>query len=113
MATLSLSSKSTIVRSFTRPTLAIAVGALGRIAPDTAGRLAARAFTTPPRGGAAPAVPVAGPAHPGRRGWVSIDGVRHATWTWGEPERAPAALLVHGWGGRAAQLHAFVGPLLA
>ncbi len=34
-----------------------------------------------------------------------------AAWTWGE--QGPWVLLVHGWGGHAGQLHAFVQPLLA
>src|SRR6266850_406294 len=32
------------------------------------------------------------------------------TWTWGH---GPVVLLVHGWGGRGAQLASFVGPLVA
>lgn len=35
-----------------------------------------------------------------------------ATWRIGEPHR-PAVVLCHGWGGRGAQLRAFVNPLLA
>ncbi len=36
---------------------------------------------------------------------------RHvAAWSWGE---GPTVLLVHGWGGHAGQLQAFVAPLLA
>jgi alpha-beta hydrolase superfamily lysophospholipase len=34
------------------------------------------------------------------------------TWRWGAPD-APAVVLAHGWGGHAAQMRAFVFPLLA
>ena len=38
---------------------------------------------------------------------------RHiSTWRWGAAD-APAVLLVHGWGGNAAQMRAFVFPLLS
>ena len=33
-------------------------------------------------------------------------------WRWGSRD-APAVLLVHGWGGNAAQMRAFVFPLLS
>jgi hypothetical protein len=45
-----------------------------------------------------------------RPGTVRIDGRRVATWSWGA---GPRVLLVHGWGGRGAQLGAFVEPLVA
>src|SRR4029078_6760274 len=35
---------------------------------------------------------------------------RVAAWSWGS---GPIVYLVHGWGGRAEQLGAFVGPLVA
>ena len=38
------------------------------------------------------------------------DGAHVETWTWGS---GPRVLLVHGWGGRGAQLGAFVEPLVA
>jgi hypothetical protein len=45
-----------------------------------------------------------------RPGTVRVDGRRIAMWTWGT---GPRVLLVHGWGGRGAQLGAFVEPLVA
>ena len=40
---------------------------------------------------------------------VVIGGKHLAAWQWGD---GPTILLVHGWGGRAAQLTAFVDPLV-
>jgi pimeloyl-ACP methyl ester carboxylesterase len=40
---------------------------------------------------------------------VVIGGKRLAAWQWGD---GPTVLLVHGWGGRAAQLTGFVDPLV-
>ena len=103
---------STIVRSFGLPwrqRLALAgVGSLSHVAPGAAAWAAERLFLTPPRHHA-----------PGRErdllararpGTVRVDGRRLATWTWGA---GPRILLVHGWGGRGAQLGAFVEPLVA
>jgi pimeloyl-ACP methyl ester carboxylesterase len=39
-----------------------------------------------------------------------VDGRRLEVWTWGS---GPSVLLVHGWGGRGAQLGSFVEPLVA
>ena len=39
-----------------------------------------------------------------------VDGRPVAAWRWG---RGPVVALLHGWGGRAAQLTSFVEPLLA
>jgi pimeloyl-ACP methyl ester carboxylesterase len=41
---------------------------------------------------------------------VVVDRRRVAAWRWG---RGPAVALLHGWGGRAAQLTSFVEPLVA
>lgn len=41
----------------------------------------------------------------------TLQGKPVAAWTWGE--QGPWILLMHGWGGHAGQLHAFVQPLLA
>ena len=101
---------STIVRYIPwRQRLAFAgVGSLSRVAPGAAAWAAERLFLTPPRHRA-----------PGRerdllararRGAVRVDGRRLATWTWGV---GPRILLAHGWGGRGAQLGAFVEPLVA
>jgi pimeloyl-ACP methyl ester carboxylesterase len=104
--------KSTIVRSerFPRsPRLVRAAGAtLSALAPTLAARLSTRAFLTPPRY-AAPARESAALAT-ARPGELRVDGKRVRTWSWGS---GPTILLVHGWGGRGAQLASFVEPLLA
>lgn len=41
---------------------------------------------------------------------LGFSGRKLRTYAWGD---GPTVLLVHGWGGIAAQLHAFVGPLVA
>ncbi len=88
----------------------IALGASSLVAPRLAGLWAERLFLSPPR------MPL--PAHelPELRGartrWLLHRGRRIATWSWGVPDR-PAVLLVHGWGGNAAQMQAFVPALLA
>jgi pimeloyl-ACP methyl ester carboxylesterase len=43
---------------------------------------------------------------------VEHKGRHIVTWRWGSVEN-PAVLLVHGWGGNAAQMRAFVFPLLS
>jgi pimeloyl-ACP methyl ester carboxylesterase len=104
--------KSTIVRSYTTPrwlpVMRTGNRVLSRVAPGFAAQLAERLFLTPPR-----------PRRPraevdllatARAETVRISGRRIETWTWGV---GPSVLLVHGWGGRGAQLGAFVGPLVA
>jgi len=85
-----------------------AIAALSAVAPSVAARLAERRFLTPPRH-PAPAHETAALAG-ARRTIVYVDGWPLTTWTWGH---GPAVLLVHGWGGRGAQLAPFVGPLVA
>lgn len=81
---------------------------LGTVAPPLASAWAEQLFCTPPRPPLRPAEAEAlADAHAGS---LQVGGRRLATWTWG---RGPAVLLVHGWGGRGAQLHGFVRPLLA
>lgn len=46
---------------------------------------------------------------PGGRQELHIEGRRMALWQWGQ---GPLVLLVHGWNGYGAQLHAFVRPLI-
>jgi pimeloyl-ACP methyl ester carboxylesterase len=83
------------------------IATLSALAPSLAARLAERLFLTPPRH----PVPVweraalAG----ARRTIVQLDGAPMTTWTWGH---GPSVLLVHGWGGRGAQLAGFVDPLV-
>jgi pimeloyl-ACP methyl ester carboxylesterase len=78
--------------------------------PELAGSLAERLFLTPPvpRDAAASALDLID----GRSGTVVHKGRHIATWRWG-PLDAPAVVLVHGWGGNAAQMRAFVFPLLS
>lgn len=45
-----------------------------------------------------------------RRGVLVVDGQRLVTWRWGVGR---PVLLMHGWGGRAAQMTGFVEPILA
>jgi len=104
--------KSTIVRSQKTPALLPVVRAgnraLSALAPALAARLAARLFLTPPR----PRRPAAeidllatARARP-----LYVSGRRLEMWSWGS---GPGVLLVHGWGGRGAQLGAFIEPLVA
>ena len=104
--------KSTIVRSSRPPRLLplIRAGnrALSTLAPALAAGLAERLFTTPPRS-RRPAAEIellrAARARP-----MQVGARRIETWVWGD---GPPVLLVHGWGGRGAQLGALVAPLLA
>src|SRR2546428_7533776 len=104
--------KSTIVRSVPQarllPLARQGNRALSAIAPALAARLAERLFLTPPRT-RRPAAEIdllatarARPMHVGAR--------RIETWGRGS---GPCVLLLHGWGGRGAQLGALVGPLVA
>src|SRR5258708_20010613 len=79
------------------------------LAPDRAVDRAARLFTTPPRF-----------AHtlPERELLASAKGFvvaspegRIAAWRFGDEDR-PAIVVAHGWGGRGAQLRAFLPALL-
>jgi pimeloyl-ACP methyl ester carboxylesterase len=104
--------KSTIVRSGKQPTLLPLVRAghraLSALAPALAARRAERLFCTPPhhrRPAAEIDLLAAARARP-----MYVGGRRIEVWTWGS---GPAVLLVHGWGGRGAQLGALVEPLVA
>jgi pimeloyl-ACP methyl ester carboxylesterase len=79
--------------------------------PELAGAWAERLFLTPPR---AQMAETALDLLDARAGWVIHKERRIATWEWGWKSReAPAILMAHGWGGHAAQLRAFVFPLLS
>ena len=78
------------------------------IFPELAGAWAERLFLTPPRQGAMSALDLID----ARSSFVEHKGRHIATWRWG-PADAPAVLLAHGWGGYAAQMRAFVFPLLS
>jgi pimeloyl-ACP methyl ester carboxylesterase len=91
--------------------LRTSVRALAAVAPDAAAALAARLFLTPPR--TAPraeqrAVLRAAEAWP----FLTEEGTQKA-YTWSGDDEQPHAVLLHGWGGNAGQLTAFVEPLLA
>jgi pimeloyl-ACP methyl ester carboxylesterase len=83
-----------------------AFAALGRVAPGLAAAAAERMFFTPhgPRRSRGDGV-----LRSARRLRLEVAGRRLAAWKWGQ---GPAVLLVHGWGGRAAQLSSFVAPLV-
>ena len=77
--------------------------------PDLATALAERMFLTPPR--ARDAAASALDLVDARSSFLEHKGRHIAMWRWGSRE-APAVLLTHGWGGYAAQMRAFVFPLL-
>jgi pimeloyl-ACP methyl ester carboxylesterase len=97
--------KSTNVRATLGLTRA-ALAALAWISPTLAARYAERLFFTPPRPRKSRAALPAG----AQRLDVQSRYGRVAAWSWGS---GPVVYLVHGWGGRAEQLGAFVAPLLA
>jgi pimeloyl-ACP methyl ester carboxylesterase len=79
---------------------------LGRVLPGAAAAAAERLFFTPPPASRAGVV-----LPPGARPLdVRVDGRRVAAWRWG---KGPVVVLVHGWGGRAAQFAPLVAPLTA
>ncbi len=93
---------STNVRSLrTRPVISF----LCHLAPDLMAWVAERVFFTPPRPRASRGEAILAS---GRFFRVPVAGRRLAAWRWG---RGPVVVLLHGWGGRAAQLTAFVTPL--
>lgn len=81
--------------------------ALSHAAPKLAARVAYEMFRTPPRyrtrDGEAESLWMADDFT------VRLGGRKIRGWAWGD---GPNVLLVHGWGGRASQLTAFVTPLL-
>jgi pimeloyl-ACP methyl ester carboxylesterase len=76
--------------------------------PDLATAWAERLFLTPPARNAASAVDLLD----ARERVLSHRGRLIGSWSWG-PMDAPAVLLVHGWGGHAAQMRGFAHPLLS
>jgi pimeloyl-ACP methyl ester carboxylesterase len=77
--------------------------------PDLATAVAERMFLTPPRtrDAAASALDLVD----ARSSFLEHKGRHIAMWRWGSRE-APAVVLAHGWGGYAAQMRAFVFPLV-
>ena len=88
----------------------LAFRVLAPLAPHKAGDRARRLFLTPPRhryrDAELTALEEASPFT------VSMPTGRLIGWRWGRKED-PAVVLVHGWGGRAAQLRGYVAPLTA
>jgi pimeloyl-ACP methyl ester carboxylesterase len=80
---------------------------LGPWAPRSAARLAEALFFTAPRTHSAR---VEAALSTGQRKDILCEGRLVATWRWGS---GPRIVLLHGWGGRAGQLGAFVAPLVA
>jgi len=106
--------KSTIVRSSNPsrllPLTRAGVRALSALAPSVAARLAERWFLTPPRQRRPPAEIALIASARARPVAITGGSDRVQTWRWGA---GPTVLLVHGWGGRGAQLGALVAPLVA
>jgi pimeloyl-ACP methyl ester carboxylesterase len=76
--------------------------------PELATAWAERLFLTPPARNAASAVDLLD----ARERVLAHRGRLIGTWSWG-PVDAPGVLLVHGWGGCAAQMRGFVHPLVS
>jgi len=109
MESVSFPENRTNVRLFTLRVLLDLAVHLERLAPVSASRLAARLFFSPQhRTRPAREVEALKDARPSS---FLLSGRRIAVWEWGEG--SDAILLVHGWSGRGAQLHAFVPPLVA
>ena len=89
------------------PLLRLGFRTLSAVSVGLAAKAAERVWFTPPR----PRIPSASAAFlgTGTRADIAIHGRKIAAWSWGE---GPAVLLVHGWGGFAAQLESFVEPLV-
>ena len=77
--------------------------------PELAGAWAERLFLTPPPQDAVASALDLIDAH---STFLVHKGRHISTWRWGSRD-SPAVLLVHGWGGNAAQMRAFVFPLLS
>jgi pimeloyl-ACP methyl ester carboxylesterase len=81
---------------------------MGSIAPDATARWIARRFLTPPRPRVRPEERAM--LAQAKRRVLDVGGRSIALHAWGG--EGPVALLVHGWGGHAGQMTAFVKPLL-
>lgn len=78
--------------------------------PEFSASLAERLFLTPPRPRDAAAAAL--DLIDARSSVLPHKGRHIAAWQWGSRD-APAVLLAHGWGGNAAQMRAFVFPLVS
>lgn len=80
---------------------------MSKLSPALTARLAGRIWFTPPR------PPLRKEARAllesGKREDVFVNHRRVVTWSWGD---GPTVLLMHGWGGMAAQMGSFVEPLV-
>ena len=82
-------------------------GALQRLRPSAAERLAGWLFCHPTRARVEPEeLEIFREAHPFR---IRAQGYELRAWSWGD---GPTVLLHHGWGGRATQMAGLVRPLL-
>lgn len=89
------------------PLLRLGFRSLSAVSVGLAARAAERVWFTPPRSRLSPAS--AAFLGTGTRADIRVNGRAVATWSWGE---GPAVILMHGWGGLAAQLESFVEPLV-
>ena len=98
-----------IAFSLSRISTNVRFSASALLFPDLATAVAERMFLTPPRtrDAAASALDLVD----ARSSFLEHKGRHIAMWRWGSRE-APAVVLAHGWGGYAAQMRAFVFPLL-
>jgi pimeloyl-ACP methyl ester carboxylesterase len=100
---LALARISTNVRVVT---LRVGFRILGRLSPAAAAAIAERLFFAPGRPRRSRGERLLAQ---GQRLQLSFEGRRLAAWRWG---RGPVVALLHGWGGRAAQLTSFIAPLV-
>jgi pimeloyl-ACP methyl ester carboxylesterase len=98
------SRKQSLLLSALRGTFAL----LGTVSPPLAAHLARRLFLTPPPRRRSKSRAELDCLRAGeRRAIPGLPGLVARSWGQG-----PSVLLVHGWGGRSGQLHAFVPPLV-
>ena len=109
MPALTLTNSTNVRNPFLGLLQRVELAVVSALAPDRAVEIAARHFSTPPRF-----------EHTARERELLATGSRYdvesrhgriAAWRFGRADR-PAIVLVHGWGGRGAQLGAFVPALL-
>lgn len=102
---------STIVRTWIAHAglrAGFAIGSL--LAPEATARRAGRLFCTPFAKRRAPPLPSEVGAEVGI---VDIDGLRIATYAWGDPSRQPYVLFAHGWASNGLRIAPWIAPLRA
>ncbi|PHN75679.1 alpha/beta hydrolase [Pseudomonas syringae] len=82
-----------------------------RILPGITGRYLAQRFVTPQASGRAKAAENLSTATDVQTGSLELDGIRIATYVWGDPSSQPYVLLAHGWSSYAMRFIGWV-PLL-